>query len=91
MIIVFQNYIHNIVTETVWHHTQKARRHKDGKVTLTFRVDGLNEIVRWVVGWAGRVNVIKPRELRELVTGQLRKALQMHDDWEAKEGPGEGT
>lgn len=30
-----------IVTETVWHHTQKTKAHKDGSVTLLFQVDGL--------------------------------------------------
>lgn len=64
------------VLETTWHHTQRAKRESGGGVTLTFRVDGLNEIVRWVVGWAGRVRVIKPVELRALVIEQHRKAIE---------------
>jgi predicted DNA-binding transcriptional regulator YafY len=32
-----------LVTETTWHHTQQARRNEDGSVTLSFRVDGLQE------------------------------------------------
>lgn len=66
----------DIVTETQWHHTQTVNRHKDGTATLSFRVDGLNEIVRWVVGWAGRVKVIQPDELRELVVDQHRRAIE---------------
>ena len=53
-----------LVTETTWHHTQQARRHRDGGVTLTFRVDGLSEVARWVLGWSGWVTVVKPAELR---------------------------
>ena len=30
-----------IVTETIWHHTQKVSTHKDGSLTLSFQVDGL--------------------------------------------------
>ena len=68
----------DIVTETQWHHTQKVKRHKAGTATLTFRVDGLNEIVRWVLGWAGRVQVVQPPELRELVIDQHRQAIEQN-------------
>lgn len=64
------------VLETTWHHTQKAKRQTDGGVTLAFQVDGLNEIVRWVVGWAGHVQVVKPPELRALVIDHHRKAIE---------------
>src|SRR5262245_41255043 len=65
-------------TETVWHHTQRVRRNKDGSVTLAFQVDGLNEIVRWLLGWAGRARVIKPPELRRLVLEHHRKAIEIN-------------
>lgn len=68
-----------LVTETTWHPTQKVQRHRDGSVTLAFRVDGLNEIVHWVIGWSGRAAVIRPAELRKLVVGYLRKALELNE------------
>ena len=67
-----------LVTETTWHHTQKVHQHKDGTASLTFQVDGLEEILWWVLGWSGRVRVINPPELREMVLEQLRAALQMN-------------
>jgi proteasome accessory factor B len=67
------------VTETTWHPTQKVQRHRDGGVTLQFRVDGLNEIVHWVLGWSGRATVIRPPELRRLVVEYLRKALGLNE------------
>ncbi len=67
-----------IVTETVWHHTQKIKAHKDCSVTLTFRVDGLEEIRNWVLGWAGSAKVVKPTELRDLVVEKLQAALELH-------------
>jgi predicted DNA-binding transcriptional regulator YafY len=66
------------VLETSWHHTQQAKKHPNGEVTLTFTADGLNEILRWVVGWAGRVRVVKPTELRNLVVGHHRKAIAVN-------------
>ena len=69
-----------VVTETVWHHTQKSKSHPDGSVTLTFRVDGLEEIAGWILSWAGRVKVVRPVELRKLVLQRLQRAVEMHTD-----------
>ena len=68
-----------VVIETVWHHTQKVRTHKDGSVSLSFRVDGLEEIRNWILGWAGSAKVVKPVELRDLVVQKLQAALGMHE------------
>lgn len=68
------------VLEHVWHHTQKVERHADGEVTLQFTVDGLNEILRWVLGWAGRVRVVKPAELRDLVIDHHQKAIDRNGE-----------
>lgn len=67
-----------VVSETTWHHTQAGRRAEDGTVTLTFLVDGLEEIVWWVLGWSGVVEVVRPPELRELVVEKLRRALDLN-------------
>ena len=67
-----------LVTETTWHSTQKVDRHGDGSVTLSFTVDGLNELAYWLLGWSGRVTVVNPPELREIVLGHLRKAVELN-------------
>ncbi len=67
-----------IVTETIWHHTQKVKSHKDGSVTLSFHVDGLAEIANWVLSWAGSAKVVKPAELRDQVVQKLQAAVEMH-------------
>jgi predicted DNA-binding transcriptional regulator YafY len=46
---------------------------------LTFRVDGLDEIVWWLLGWAGRVEIVQPVELRSLYVSHLKEALAMND------------
>lgn len=66
-----------IVTETIWHHTQKAKTHKDGSLTLSFQVDGLNEILHWILSWAGQVRVQKPDELKDLFLQTLEDAIQI--------------
>jgi predicted DNA-binding transcriptional regulator YafY len=67
-----------LVTETIWHSTQKVERLSDGSVTLGFVVDGLTEIAYWILGWSGRVTVVTPPELRVLVLNHLRKAVELN-------------
>ncbi|MEM8739716.1 MAG: WYL domain-containing protein [Planctomycetota bacterium] len=55
------------VSETLWHRTQAAEHHDDGGVTLRFEIDGLNEIVWWILGYGPHCVVEEPAELRELV------------------------
>lgn len=66
-----------VVAETIWHHTQMAKTHRDGSVTLTFRVDGLNEILNWLLSWSGKVTVANPAELRTLFIQSLQSAIEM--------------
>ena len=68
------------MTETTWHPSQRAQHNSDGSVTLSFTVDGLEEIVWWVLGWSGRAKVITPESLKAMVVNQLRKALEMNDE-----------
>ena len=74
--VLFMKEAEATVTEGIWHHTQKVRKNKDGSVTLTFQVDGLNEILRWILGWGSRAVVIKPLELRDLIVAQLNQAMK---------------
>jgi len=68
-----------LVAETRWHHTQEIqRKYKDGRIILAFTVDGLEEIVWWVLGWSGRATVQQPEELRQMVVKQLRAALSAY-------------
>ncbi len=74
----FTPHAAKIVTEAIWHHTQKVIQQKDGSVTLTFQVDGLEEITNWILSWTGRVKVVQPTALRDLVVEKLKLALKMN-------------
>ncbi len=69
-----------VVSETVWHHTQKSKSQPGGGVILTFKVDGLEEITGWLLSWAGRFKIIQPKELREVVIERLQQTLEMHQE-----------
>lgn len=76
--IEFTKEAASLVTETRWHKTQEIKRQPDGRVTLAFRVDGLDEILWWVLGWSGRARVIQPEKLREMVLEKLKVAVEMN-------------
>lgn len=76
--ILFSKEAAPLVTETKWHHTQQELPHRNGSVTLRFQVDGLDEIVWWVLGWSGRATVLQPAPLREMVVAKLRDALKLN-------------
>ncbi len=76
--ILFSREAAGAVIEGILHHTQKVKKNMDGSVTLTFKVDGLNEIVRWVLGWGSRATVIQPSELRDLVLAQLHQSIEAY-------------
>ncbi len=76
----FEPLASKLVTETIWHPTQVAKRGKDGRVTLVFSVDGLNEILHWLLSWTGQVEVIKPDELRVLFRNTLQGGLSLNGD-----------
>lgn len=79
VVVRFDKEASSLVTETNWHPTQRVSRHKDGTVSLHFQVDGLEEIVHWVLGWTGRAEVVQPTELRDKVATSLRTALSKYE------------
>jgi predicted DNA-binding transcriptional regulator YafY len=78
--ILFSSEAAATVTEGIWHQTQKIHKNKDGSVRLTFQVDGLNEIVRWILGWGSRAKVVQPLELREMVLSQLNQSIKAYQE-----------
>src|SRR6185437_9909845 len=76
--LLFAREVAEVVLETTWHHSQTVKKHTNGSVTLNFQVDGLEEIVRWVVSWAGKVRVVKPAQLTAKVLFLHHQAFQVN-------------
>jgi predicted DNA-binding transcriptional regulator YafY len=74
--LLFKPPAAKIVVETQWHHTQKVSKHRDGSVTLTFTVDGLDEILNWLLSWTGKVQVQQPPELKTAFLKALRQGIE---------------
>jgi predicted DNA-binding transcriptional regulator YafY len=59
--------IMRIMRETVWHPSQKFETERDGSLTMKLRVADTHELVSWILGWGGQVEVLEPAEIRDAV------------------------
>lgn len=67
-----------VVKETIWHHTQVVKQLKDHSVQVIFNVDGLDEILNWILTWTGKVTIEAPEELKNLYLERLKTAIKMN-------------
>lgn len=65
--IVFEPDFADNIAETSWHRTQQIEYLDDGRVRFTCTVDGLDEIVWWVLSMGPMCRVVKPAELANRV------------------------
>lgn len=65
--IVFEAEFADNIAETTWHRTQSVDYLDDGRVVFRCTVDGLDEIVWWVLSMGPMCRVVKPVELAERV------------------------
>jgi predicted DNA-binding transcriptional regulator YafY len=61
-----------------WHESQKVKELDNGKIEVTFRVNGLMGIKNWIYGWIPHVEVIAPKELRKALRQDLQEAIKIH-------------
>ena len=69
-----------LVGETRFHPSQKVAPipGSEGAVLFTARASGLRSIARWVLSVGGEAEVLEPKELREYVREELRKAVEAY-------------
>jgi predicted DNA-binding transcriptional regulator YafY len=74
VVLRFDAWAARLVTERAWHPSQRVRPVRGGGAEVEFRLGSLFEVERWILGWAGHVEVRFPAELRRRV-GQAGLAL----------------
>ncbi|MBN1795192.1 MAG: YafY family transcriptional regulator [Sedimentisphaerales bacterium] len=67
------------VAEVQWHSTQHADWQDDGSVILQFRVDGINEISWWVLGYGDQVQILAPKALRKKIVTAAKKIIELNE------------
>jgi len=77
--INFAKRVTSNVTEVQWPRTQPTMVDPDGSRPLRFRVNGLQEIKWWVLGYADQAVVCEPAELREAVQDLAERTALNYD------------
>ncbi|MCA8983302.1 MAG: WYL domain-containing protein [Planctomycetaceae bacterium] len=79
VVIRFAPLVAANVAEVHWHKTQQVDTLPDGSIEYHVDVDGLTEIVWWVLGYGDKANVISPPELQRKVVEHARGMLRHYE------------
>ncbi len=83
--IRFESGFADSASETRWHPTQKEEWDQEtGTVTLHFTIDGLDEIVWWVLSYGPAATVLQPPELAERVRDLVKATAERYAQIKAK-------
>jgi proteasome accessory factor B len=76
----FEPAFADAASETRWHPTQEEQWDTDtGRVTLRFSIDGLDEIVWWVLGYGPGATVLEPPELIDRVRELAQATASLYE------------
>jgi proteasome accessory factor B len=79
VVVRFQPLVARNVSEVQWHKTQQLLWRKDGSLEFRATVDGLREIVWWILGYGSHAEVLKPAKLREMVRQHISALHQNYN------------
>ncbi len=78
--VVFDKSFAETVEDTHWHPTQQTEWQDDGSMIFRCKVDGLEEIVWWVMSMGPHCRVNKPKELAQQVLEMSQRMMQLYAD-----------
>jgi proteasome accessory factor B len=70
------------VAEVLWHETQEVAFNDDGSCEFRATVDGLGEILWWILGYGDEVRVVEPAALRKRIASRARAMADLYEDEE---------
>jgi predicted DNA-binding transcriptional regulator YafY len=78
LVVRFATKAGRIAAERKWHPSQQTRTAEDGRLELTLTVSGTGDVLRWLLGFGGAVEVISPEWMRSLVHEESRAAAELN-------------
>jgi predicted DNA-binding transcriptional regulator YafY len=82
--IRFDSEVARNVSDTLWHPTQLLTWEADGQCVFECQVDGLDEIIWWVLGYGAHARVLEPAELAGMVRDTAQKMCGIYDSKRGK-------
>jgi proteasome accessory factor B len=73
--IRFDKRVSDYIREKRWHPSQSLVELEDGGVEVQLKLGSLVEVQRWILGWGGDAQVLRPPALMESVRAAARRIL----------------
>jgi CRISPR-associated endonuclease/helicase Cas3 len=91
VVLKFHPRVARRVKETRWHRNETVIEEPNGYLIWEAKVAEPQEMLPWIRGWGADVEVLKPNELRETLTGEAR-AMAIAYGWHiSAEATGKGV
>jgi len=71
----FSKKVAPIIKAEVWAEDQEIIQQKDGSIVLKMKVNSLEQVGDWLMGWGGEVKIIEPNELLSYVEEKAKLIL----------------
>jgi len=78
VVVRFARRVAGNVSEILWHKTQRIEQREDGGIDFHVDVEGLSEIIWWILGYGDQAEVIEPPELRDMVIAHAEQMLKTY-------------
>jgi CRISPR-associated endonuclease/helicase Cas3 len=81
VVLKFHPRVAGRVRETQWHRSENLDEQPDGSLVWRAKIAEPQEMLPWMRGWGADVEVLEPRELRDQLTGEVRRLARVYG-WE---------
>jgi predicted DNA-binding transcriptional regulator YafY len=78
VVIRFSAQVADQVQERLWQESQELKELDDGRLEFRVQLGGLDEILRWILGWGEHAEVIAPPELRQMVRTRAAATARLY-------------
>lgn len=76
----FAPQVSRVVKETVWHSSQVLKPCDDGSVIMTVKIADTVEFRSWLLSWGEKVEVLEPKELRQLIINNIKAMSAVYQE-----------
>lgn len=81
VVLRFDSDVAPYITRKKWHQSQQEKKLKNGRIEVTYFVNGFEGIKSWIYRWMPNVEIVAPKQLREEVMADLTTIMKKHQHY----------
>jgi proteasome accessory factor B len=87
VVIEFDRWAADLLRSRRWHPSQEVIEFPNGGLRMRFRLNNIEEIESWVLGWGPHAMVIRPQRLADRVRAAAEAVAKLYESRPDKEKP----